>query len=173
MATTDDNGILFYEDTDAVSPLDTMLNAGQQSISDAFSAAARIFPVANTGERDALTAGSTVDNPRYIDFTGVLWSCNDETNWRRVADFARYSTTEVANGSGIFTATWPTGRFTQAPLVHATVYGGTFGVASILTRTTSGCTGAVYYYSGSAWAIGSGFTVQLTATQALSASALG
>src|SRR5665647_1652654 len=35
MATTDSNGILFYEDTDAVSPLHTLLNTGQQSVSNA------------------------------------------------------------------------------------------------------------------------------------------
>src|SRR5665647_576847 len=38
MATTDSNGILFYEDTDAVSPLHTLLNTGQQSVSDAIAA---------------------------------------------------------------------------------------------------------------------------------------
>jgi hypothetical protein len=68
MGTIDDNGIYFYEDTDAVSPLHTLLNVGQQSISDAFDATARIFPVANVAARTALaTAYSpTTSKPLYV-----------------------------------------------------------------------------------------------------------
>ena len=35
MATIDDNGIVFYEETDPISPIHTLLNTGQQSVSDA------------------------------------------------------------------------------------------------------------------------------------------
>lgn len=35
MGTVDERGIYFYEETDAVSPLHTLLNVGQQSVSDA------------------------------------------------------------------------------------------------------------------------------------------
>lgn len=59
MATTDSNGILFYEVTDALSPLQVLLNAGQQSVSDALGATARIFPVANVAARTALAASSS------------------------------------------------------------------------------------------------------------------
>lgn len=54
MGTTDNNGIYFYEDTDAVSPLHTLLNAGQQSVSNALNANPRIWSVTNVAARDAL-----------------------------------------------------------------------------------------------------------------------
>ncbi len=38
MTTVDSNGIVFYETTDPVSPLQTLLNTGQQSVSDAITA---------------------------------------------------------------------------------------------------------------------------------------
>lgn len=56
MGTIDNNGVYFYETTDAISPLQTLLNVGQQSVSDSLDSTARIFPVPNTAERTALTA---------------------------------------------------------------------------------------------------------------------
>lgn len=75
MATTDSNGILFYEETDAVSPLHTLLNGGQQSVSDAFTAFSNgsggeivIHYVANTAARATLaTAYSpTASKPLFV-----------------------------------------------------------------------------------------------------------
>jgi hypothetical protein len=68
MATTDSNGILFYEDTDIISPLNTLLNTGQTSVSTALSATARVFPVADVTERDALavTYSPAADNPLIV-----------------------------------------------------------------------------------------------------------
>lgn len=40
MATTDSNGVVFYEDTDPVSPLHTLLNLGQQGTANALQALA-------------------------------------------------------------------------------------------------------------------------------------
>lgn len=37
MSTIDSNGVLFYEETDPISPIHTLLNTGQQSVSDALS----------------------------------------------------------------------------------------------------------------------------------------
>lgn len=53
MATTDSKGILFYEETDAVSPLHTLLNTGQQSVSNA-------LPIthAPTGKSGAMPIGT-------------------------------------------------------------------------------------------------------------------
>jgi len=67
MATTDSKGILFYEGTDAVSPLHTLLNAGQQSVSNALGIRRLVAPAvvtANQGpigitESQVLTSGST------------------------------------------------------------------------------------------------------------------
>lgn len=66
MGTIDSNGVYFYEDTDAVSPLHTLLNIGQQSVSDALSHRTR--GVANTTERNALltTVGATADKPLIV-----------------------------------------------------------------------------------------------------------
>src|SRR5690606_38416973 len=56
MSTIDGNGILFYEETDPVSPLHTLLNTGQQSVGDALDAISRVRVVAT-----AAGPGSTTD----------------------------------------------------------------------------------------------------------------
>lgn len=89
MATFDANGILFYEETDAVSPLHTLLNAGQQSVSDAFSGMTRIYVVQNTTEREALVAlyPPTTSAPLYVHRVDAgsgreLERTLDGTNWQ-------------------------------------------------------------------------------------------
>lgn len=44
MGTIDGNGIYFYEETDSLSPLHTLLNVGQQSVSDALGTWAAYTP---------------------------------------------------------------------------------------------------------------------------------
>lgn len=59
MTTTDANGIIFLEETDAISPFHTLINALQQGTSDAISAGVRIVKVANTTERAAAVSANT------------------------------------------------------------------------------------------------------------------
>lgn len=54
MATLDENGILFYEETDPISPFHTFLNTGQQATANALADNLRIFSVADVAERDSL-----------------------------------------------------------------------------------------------------------------------
>lgn len=101
MATLDDNGILFYEETDPISPIHTLLNTGQQSVSNAFGEASRIWKVDNAGERNALAVAraASAANPVYVhqadapvasrlkvseDPTGNVWRtiyAGDDTGW--------------------------------------------------------------------------------------------
>jgi hypothetical protein len=101
MGTTDNNGIYFYEETDSVSPLHTLLNVAQQSVSDALDDTARIFPAANAAARAALlvSRGSSSTNPllvRQVD-TGEYWEHNG-TAWRVIAGSV------LVSGSGALAA---------------------------------------------------------------------
>src|SRR5665647_3362838 len=70
----------------------------------------------NYPERNALTALATAVNPIYADVAGVLWTCNDATNWRPVpfAQAAGSATvgSSAAALSNTVAVTFPTGRFT-------------------------------------------------------------
>jgi hypothetical protein len=91
MSTINGNGILFYEVTDDVAPLETMLNTGQLSVSEALDATARIFPVADVAARTALAAAysPSASNPLYVDRAnaptyGCLERTADGTTWTSV-----------------------------------------------------------------------------------------
>lgn len=66
MGTTDSNGVYFYEETDPATPLHTLLNTGQQSVSNAVDLTTRIFEVANTTERNALVAERSPSDSRPL-----------------------------------------------------------------------------------------------------------
>jgi hypothetical protein len=116
MGTIDANGIYFYEETDAVSPLHTLLNTGQQSVSDAFDGTTRIYPVSNTTTRNALATGftpSTTDPLLVYRADAKQIESNDGTGWipqnarafmtnARTASYAMgaNSTMYVLGGSG-------------------------------------------------------------------------
>ena len=95
MGTTDANGVYFYEDTDPVSPLHTLLNLGQTSISTALSnqlaASSRIYPIANEAARAALVAKypPSASKPLYAHRANApvgreLEYTTDGTRWRSV-----------------------------------------------------------------------------------------
>lgn len=70
MTTVDANGIIRYQETDAVTPLQAVLNAGLQSASDALTPARNgsIKYTANTTTRAALATsfGPTASKPLYV-----------------------------------------------------------------------------------------------------------
>lgn len=89
MGTTDGNGIFFYETTDPVSPLQTLLNLGQQSVSNALTANVRIWPVADSTARNAL-AGVRIPSASqplvvYRQDTFVYEMSTSGTNFRAIA----------------------------------------------------------------------------------------
>lgn len=101
MATTDANGIVFYETTDPVSPLQTLLNSGQQSISNALSATVRVWPVADATARTAILAlkGSSAANPLFVwqaDVKATL--VHDGTSWTGLLGDTIAATTNTTQG---------------------------------------------------------------------------
>lgn len=120
MGTTDANGVYFYEDTDAVSPLHTLLNVGQTSVSNALNATPRIFPAADTAARNTLRneLGSSASKPLFVyrqDAARVEW--HDGSRWHVTAD------------TTIGRVLWSTGAllgqgYTSITSVNATSLGG-------------------------------------------------
>ena len=68
MASTDSNGILRVDGTDSVEPLHPVFNALGQSVSDAFDANTRIWPVATIAARTTLynRVGATASRPLFV-----------------------------------------------------------------------------------------------------------
>lgn len=62
MTTTDKNGLPLYQETDLISPFAPVLNAISTSVSAAFDANTRIWPVTNTSTRAALVTKIGVAN---------------------------------------------------------------------------------------------------------------
>lgn len=82
MTTVDSNGIIRYQTTDPVSPLQTLLNLGMQSVSDAITPLnARSFKTVTSTTRPAHLAGlriyETDTKKSYI---------SDGTNWTQILD---------------------------------------------------------------------------------------
>lgn len=101
MTTTDANGIAFVEETDAVSPLHTLLNTLQSSTSNAVGSALRgPLPAANNTERDAwLTLlGSSAAHPLWVDVAGSLWR-HDGTSWKDITGSGLALATFTLSGS--------------------------------------------------------------------------
>lgn len=107
MGTTDDNGIYFPETTDAVSPLQVLMGVMQQSVSDAFDATLRTWPVANSAARTALLAsrGSSAAKPLvvYQQDTDQVWRHNG-SNWRMVNAPSRF----LSIGNATLTSSYAT-----------------------------------------------------------------
>jgi hypothetical protein len=78
MATVDSNGILHYEVTDSISPLQVLLNAGQQSVSDAIGTLKTRFQVVTSGTRPVSPPASTMifetDTGLTLMYNGVRWT---------------------------------------------------------------------------------------------------
>lgn len=122
MGTTDNNGVYFYEDTDAVSPLHTLLNTGQTSVSNALNAAPRIFPTATEATRNALLTqrGSSAAKPLFVyrqELQRVEY--HDGTRW--------HVTSDTTIGRGVYTGAAVaagTPAWTSLTSVNATSLGG-------------------------------------------------
>lgn len=83
MATTDANGIVFYEITDAVSPLQVLLNTGQQSVSNAIGTRAKLTKSLAASTPSSPVAGDTwyqTDTKAWGVYNGV-WRFWD-TEWQ-------------------------------------------------------------------------------------------
>lgn len=75
MTTTDSNGIVFLQETDTLTPFQTMINTLQSGTSAAVGKAlVGPLPAANTTERDALLAtyGASTSRPLWVDMAGQL-----------------------------------------------------------------------------------------------------
>jgi hypothetical protein len=188
MGTVNGNGIYFYEETDAVSPLHTLLNVAQQSVSDALDSTARVFRVANTAARTAKATGygASASNPLYVFRADApaehqLEYTIDGTNWFTVpaGGSQPYATASGsgsrvfggATASGVFGITFPAGRFSQIPnvLVSCTNTGlGIWFAAAGTSTTTASVQG---FATGGATGLTAPFI--WTATQMTAASANG
>ena len=123
MASTDSNGIMRVDANDDVSPLFPVFNSLAQSVSNAFDANTRIWPVANEAGRTARVTAIGIGNissskplfvwranaatGRNLEYTvnGSVWFYYDSS-----ADTASAKTWRVANVAGrtnIFTAVGP------------------------------------------------------------------
>ena len=113
MTTTDSNGLIQYQTTDNVVPLQTTLNAISSSVSTSLNSTVRTFKVANDTERNALatTRVPSATNPLLV-FNSASGKGYHEINtgsgWSRwIPDTANTSNTQytgnilagVANGS--------------------------------------------------------------------------
>ena len=117
---SDHNGVMYVEDTDDISPLNALLNALQQSVSDSLDAGVRIWFANTTAERDALasTMNPSPANPlvvwrrpasrdRYIEYTmdGTTWVSLVQPIMGRRARF-RTSDVSVSNATLTTTGGW-------------------------------------------------------------------
>lgn len=103
MATTDSNGLVLWQTTDPVSPIQSLLNGATTSVSAAFNSNARIFRVADATDQSALltSRGATASNPllTYRTDTGNI-EINDGTTWKLVYTPVSSVTVNATAGTG-------------------------------------------------------------------------
>lgn len=113
MATIDSNGILFYEETDAVSPLHTLLNGGQTSVTNAITALGG--PGSWTSYTPTLSAATI--NPNLGTAGSVAGA------YKLIGKTCHWRVTFTANGTGIYTGSgWLLTNLPVTPAV-TTLYG--------------------------------------------------
>ena len=142
MTTTDSNGLIQYQTTDNVVPLQTTLNAISSSVSTSLNSTVRTFKVANDTERNALATSRppTATNPLIV-FNSASGKGYHEINtgsgWSRWIPIVPYTTT---------TATPAAGYSTTIPLVCSrygnivTVTGAIRLASGNITESTVGTT---------------------------------
>lgn len=108
MTTTDANGIVFYETTDSVSPLQTLLNTGQTSVSNAISTRQKKTNVTGGARPGSAAAGDIVFETDT--FNSFVY---DGANWRPV-------------GTGIYSAAYLNANQTVAASTATTILGTQF-----------------------------------------------
>lgn len=89
MTTTDSNGLIQYQTTDNVVPLQTAFNGLSSSVSTALNATVRTFKVANDTERNALATSRppTASNPLVVFNSASGKGCheiNTGSGWSRL-----------------------------------------------------------------------------------------
>lgn len=163
MATTDANGLVILQDTDAVSPLHTAINTVTASVSNFLTVNKTIRYVANVTARTSL-AGTylpTTSNPLVVWRGDANTGSNieyttDGSNWFHVAGYGAgldprpltamgsvTITPSAANTPTSAAVTFPVGLFTATPVVlvnpATTVPGTTVTGWAANGVTTSGC----------------------------------
>ena len=110
MATTDSNGVLFYQDTDNYTPIQTALNLAQSNLSNLLGGKPRFERVANTTARNALVSSVGAGNiskahPLLVwradaaDGLQLEYTTNGST-WRTIADKEYYDAQAAAQDTG-------------------------------------------------------------------------
>lgn len=123
MATLDPNGVLFYQDTDNYTPIQTALNLAQSNLSNLLGGKPRFERVANTTARNALVSSVGVGNiskanPLLVwradaaDGLQLEYTTNGST-WRTIADKEYYDAQAAAQDTG-WVAITPNAGFTGA-----------------------------------------------------------
>lgn len=107
MGTSDANGIYFYETTDPVSPLQTLLNTGQQSVSDAFSGRSRLTRsvAASPPVSPTPVAGDVwfqTDTKARGIYDGSVWQIFDSV-WQTYTPLMYAGTNVISIGNGTIT----------------------------------------------------------------------
>lgn len=159
MTTTDSNGIIRYQTTDPVSPLQTLLNLGMQSVSDA------ITGLRSPAGAITMFAGSTLPSG-WLDCTGAAVSRSTYA-----ALFSAIGTT-YGVGDGVSTFNLPN-MVGRVPVGQGTGYPtlGASGGAATQAYSLGGGTGSAALNWGSAGEIkmnrgGPGFTANVRTTSA-------
>lgn len=100
MATLDSNGVLFYQDTDNYTPIQTALNLAQSNLSNLLGGKPRFERTANTGTRAALVTSIGAGNISKASPL-IVWRADaadglqleyttNGTTWRTIADKEYY-----------------------------------------------------------------------------------
>lgn len=129
MTTTDGNGIVFYEETDPVSPLHTLLNTGQQSVSNA-------IEQINQDIENIIPTWQTF-TPSWVNVT----IGNGSTNGRYINIFGLYVVNAILNigSSTNFTSATYVGSLPSPDPAYATNAGlGTFNLETTSLQFTGG-----------------------------------
>lgn len=177
MATIDINGMVFYETTDPVTPLQNVLNGISTAVTNAFDSTDRVFKVADATARNTLyaTRGATSSNPLTVlrEDTGRLERTYNGSTWKTVSPVAEWFGTATSAADGSFSGTIPSGVFSVAPLIFGTVQSTTqFTVVSVVASSATAFSGLCGYFPGfGGIATTAGFVIGLHAVQAKLASA--
>lgn len=138
MATTDSNGLIQYQTTDNVVPLQTAFNGLSSSVSTALNSTVRTFKVATDTERNALATSRppTASNPLVVfnSASGKRYhEINTGSGWSRLIPEAVDGTQTIASyqQAGQMDLSFPAGKLpASTPVLIKTGYlGSTTGIS--------------------------------------------
>lgn len=158
MATIDSNGVLFYQDTDNYTPIQTALNLAQSNLSNLLSGKPRFERTANTGTRAALVtsigAGNiSKANPLLVwradaaDGLQLEYTTNGST-WRTIADKEYYDGKNI----GWTTLTVASGVTVVSPVQVSLISGMVMWRGEVSAAWTTGITTVVAAGGVPTWA---------------------